>query len=98
MRSIMPLKILLALILSLVVFPNPVAAFTKIEFTTSQKGKVLFSLFDTNGKLLKSFSDNIVNISYTNHYFLNTAGLSKGKYLLIMKMNERPLKTVSFFK
>jgi hypothetical protein len=63
-----------------------------------KKGQVLFSLYDINGKLLKSFSNYIENNSVNNYYLLSTSGLLKGKYLLMMKMNERPLKTATFVK
>jgi hypothetical protein len=83
---------------TLQVYPNPVSSFTKIEFTTYKKGIAIFSLYDLNGKLIKSFSKKTDNTTGINFYLLNTINLLKGKYLLTMKLNDSPLKTIVLVK
>lgn len=80
---------------TLKVYPNPVSAFTKIEFAVTEKGSVTFSLYDMSGTLIKNYSKNIDKTSGIDRYFLNTIGLLKGKYFLVMRLNDsKPVTTV----
>ncbi|MEO7801883.1 MAG: T9SS type A sorting domain-containing protein [Ginsengibacter sp.] len=79
-------------------YPNPVSSFTKIEFTALTKGVALFSLYDLNGKLIKSFSKKTDGVAGNNYYQLNTFDLVTGTYLLTMKFDELPIKTLLLTK
>lgn len=83
---------------TLKVYPNPVSAFTKIEFAVTKKGSATFSLYDMSGTLIKNYSKNIDNTSGIDRYFINTIGLLKGKYFLVMRLNDSPPVTTVLIK
>ncbi len=70
----------------------------KIAYTVPQKGRVLFKVFNVNGQLLSSYSTFVENPLVVNSYSINTSGLVKGNYYLMMEMDGRPLKNTVFVK
>jgi hypothetical protein len=84
--------------ISIKVLPNPVTTSMKIAYTVPQKGRVLFKVFNASGQLLSEFSTFVENPLMINSYSINTSGLVKGNYFLLMEMNGRPLKNTLFVK
>ncbi len=70
----------------------------KIAYTVPQKGRVLFKVFNASGQLLSEFSTFVENPLVINSYSINTSGLVKGNYYLLMEMNGRSLKNTVFVK
>lgn len=64
----------------LTVYPNPATDNVNIDFTMNESEKVVLSLFDMTGKMLRSMDAQALNGS--NHVSFDVSGLANGIYVL----------------
>ncbi len=72
--------------MDMVVYPNPVTDVLNVSFNTAKAMNANLSLTDINGKQL--VTENFVTKSGNNKIILNTSSLSKGIYLVNIKLPE----------
>jgi hypothetical protein len=63
------------------IYPNPASSRAKIDFSISRRSPVTLQLFDPIGNLIKTFSDEVLNMG-SHHYIIDASalGLSRGVY------------------
>src|SRR5690606_29837524 len=66
---------------NLKIYPNPATTVLNIEFSTETSGKTTFNIFDLNGRLIKTVSQ---ENSYQINQQINVESLQTGTYILVI--------------
>ncbi len=66
---------------NLKIYPNPVTSILNVEFSTKDTGKIKFDIFDLNGRLIKTVSQE--NSNQINQQ-INVENLQTGTYILVI--------------
>lgn len=76
------------------IYPNPTTNVLNIAFTTNDTNNVTFTIFDVNGRLIKTIQQQ--NAAVVNQQ-INVEDLTTGTYILVVKTNKLT-KTHKFIK
>ena len=79
------------------VFPNPIEPETIIQYDVAKKGKVLITIYDFTGKLLKIILDEEKNIN-THQVKLNIENFSSGMYIVDYQLDNVHVESLRIFK
>jgi len=70
-------------------FPNPSSQITNLRYFLNEDSKVSVSLFDVNGKKIKSILNNELQLSGERMIQIDKSGLSKGIYIIKAVINNK---------
>ncbi len=70
-------------------FPNPSNQITNLRYFLTEDSKVSVSLFDVNGKKIKSILNNELQLSGDKMIQIDNSGLSKGIYFIKVVVNNK---------
>ena len=79
------------------VFPNPIEPETIIQYDVAKKGKVLITIYDFTGKLLKTILDEEKNIN-THQVKLNIENFSSGMYIVDYQLDNLHVESLRVLK
>lgn len=73
---------------NIVLFPNPTSNSLNIAYRLNDNQNVTIQVFDYNGRLLNTLTENEMQMQGTNSTMLNTSSLSSGIYFITIKTDK----------